>query len=107
MPLTSEHTHIVAPVRLNAETRSELHSHVVDRLTRGKAECGPLVIDLSATREIDAAGIGTLVVAQRQAKACGRPTWLVETGPHVRALLGRTRLDQGFEFKRRADVPLG
>jgi anti-anti-sigma factor len=98
---------IKAPVRLNADSRDELRSAVAEHLSHGVTEAEPLVIDLGATREIDAAGLGTLVVAQRQARERGRPTWLLETRPHVRSLLGRTRLDTGFEFKGRSEVPLG
>jgi anti-anti-sigma regulatory factor len=91
---------LAAPERLVTETRTEFRAALLQQIEDPHIDgAGTLCIDFGRTVEIDASGLGVLVVAQRSAKALDRSLCLVDAGMPVRALLARTRLDLLFEFR--------
>jgi anti-anti-sigma regulatory factor len=92
---------VLAPERLVAETRVDFRSNALDCLAR-ESEAGgeghSLTIDLGGTRDIDASGLGILVLVQKRARERGLPTRLVNTPNQVRSLLSVTKLDGLFEL---------
>jgi anti-anti-sigma regulatory factor len=90
---------IGAPSQLVADTRVEFRAAALDCLDRA-AEQGSemLEIDMSATENVDASGLGTLVVLQKRARDRGLATRLRGTRQPVRSLLATTRLEGLFQF---------
>jgi anti-anti-sigma regulatory factor len=60
---------------------------------------GELVIDLGATREVDSAGLGALVMVQRHAADRRQQVVLRSVGPELEYLLVLTKLDDLFLFE--------
>ena len=88
---------LVAPERLIASTRADFRSAALahlDQLQGGTA----MVIDMGQTVEIDASGLGILVLIQKRAKERGLSTILRRTPERVRNLLKLTMLDFLFEL---------
>ena len=59
---------------------------------------GRLVIDLSSTRHVDSAGLGTLMLVQRRAAERRIPVCLRGASEELRFLLVLTKLDELFEI---------
>lgn len=100
MPQTLDRTAIQAPTRLVADTRWEFRAAALDRLSHENVRDGrrALTIDLGVTQDIDASGLGILVLVQKRARERGLATCLLNTQQPVRALLTMTKLDGLFEF---------
>ncbi|MBL8961901.1 MAG: STAS domain-containing protein [Gemmatimonadetes bacterium] len=100
MGATAELALVEAPSRLVAETRVDFRSAAMDGLERA-AGCGESVlrIEMGETSDVDASGLGTLVVVQKRARERGLQTILVRTQGPVRSLLAATRLEGLFEFQ--------
>jgi len=88
----------VAPERIVAATRSEFRAAALAHLEQLGADAGALIIDLRNTVEIDASGLGVLVLVQKRAKDRGLSTHLRQTPERVRNLLKLTMLDFLFEL---------
>lgn len=88
---------LASPERLIAETRVDFRCAALDRLER-VAEQGTteLVVDMAGTRDVDAAGLGILVLVQKRAREIGVAIKLSHTQPQVRTLLQLTKLDGLF-----------
>jgi anti-anti-sigma regulatory factor len=93
-----EHDVLVAPERLIASTRSEFRGAALAHLERLGAEDRSLIIDLAQTVELDASGLGILVLIQKRAKERGLSTCLRRAPERVRNLLQLTLLDFLFEY---------
>jgi anti-anti-sigma regulatory factor len=89
---------LVAPERLIASTRGDFRSAALAHLEQLPAGGTVMVIDMVQTVEIDAAGLGILVLVQKRAKERGRSTILRRTPERVRNLLTLTMLDFLFEL---------
>ena len=89
---------VVAPERLISSTRAEFRAHALNHLERLAADDGALVIDLGRTVELDASGLGILVLLQKRAKERGLSTSLRRAPERVRNLLKLTMLEFLFEF---------
>ena len=89
---------VVAPERLISSTRAEFRAHALIHLDRLRADDGALVIDLGHTVELDASGLGILVLLQKRAKERGLSTSLRRAPERVRNLLKLTMLEFLFEF---------
>ena len=63
---------------------------------------GELVVDFSATREVDSSGLGVLVLVQRHAAERRLGMVLRGVGPELEYLLVLTKLDDLFEFEPRS-----
>ena len=59
---------------------------------------GQLRIDMASTQDVDASGLGTLVVLQKRARERGLSTQLCAAQPQIRSLLAATKLEGLFEF---------
>lgn len=91
----------VAPARLVSEHRHEFRTGVLEALEDAAGANQPvIVIDLAATVEIDASGLGVLVLLQKRARERGLRTQLTDAPRSVRQILSTTRLDSLFEFER-------
>ena len=89
---------IIAPERIIAATRSEFRAAVLAYIEQLDANAGAITIDLSKTVELDASGLGVLVLIQKRAKERGLSTRLLQTPERVRNLLKLTMLDFLFEL---------
>jgi anti-anti-sigma factor len=89
---------LFAPERIIAATRSEFRSVAIEFLESLTTESQTLVIDMSRTVELDASGLGILVLIQKRAKDRGLSTRLRQTPERVRNLLKLTMLDFLFEL---------
>jgi len=89
---------VYAPASLGQTTRAFFRRQALEALKTLEAsgEPGPLVIDLSAARIVDSAGLGALVVIQRRAAEVGRSVHLRRASEELRFLLVMTRLEDRF-----------
>jgi anti-anti-sigma factor len=91
-------TMLIAPERLIATTRGAFRSAALDHIDTVDADAGAIVIDMEKTVELDASGLGILVLIQKRAKDRGLSTRLRQTPERVRNLLKLTMLDFLFEL---------
>ena len=96
--MRNEETVLIAPERLISATRSEFRTAALAHLEKLGADTRALIIDLGRTVELDAAGLGILVLIQKRAKERGLSTRLRQTPERVRNLLQLTMLDFLFEL---------
>jgi anti-anti-sigma factor len=94
----NQHSAILAPERLIAATRGEFRTAVLAYLETQAPHAGAITIDLRNTVELDASGLGILVLIQKRAKERGLSTRLRQTPERVRNLLKLTMLDFLFEL---------
>jgi anti-anti-sigma factor len=90
-----------APEHLGLETRSSFRQEalgVLDRLPDG----GRLIVNLDATRSVDSAGLGVLMLIQRRAAERNQSVVLRQPNDELRFLLVLTKLDDLFEVQARA-----
>lgn len=88
-----------APIQLVSETRAAFRATslaYVDRLGTEKATVA--TIDLGDTLEVDASGLGILVLLQKRAKELGMTLRLAQVPSKVRHLLVLTKLDHLFDM---------
>lgn len=92
---------VSAPTRLSVDTRCGFREVALECLERaGKLGAGAVTIDLRCTDELDAAGLGLLVMLRKRARERGVATVLAHVPPHVRMLLTATKLAPLFEFEQ-------
>jgi anti-anti-sigma factor len=89
---------LLAPERIIAATRSEFRGVAIEFLESLPSDAQALVIDMGQTVELDASGLGILVLIQKRAKERGLSTRLRQTPERVRNLLKLTMLDFLFEL---------
>jgi anti-anti-sigma regulatory factor len=90
---------VAAPTQLTSVTRAEFRKQALDVVEQASlAHADSIIIDLAATSDVDASGLGILVLIQKKAKDAGLVTRLARTTPPVRHLLLLTKLDHLFEF---------
>lgn len=90
-----------APHSLGRESRGSFRRQALEALDALEAsgDSDPLIIDLAATRMVDSAGLGVLVLVQRRAAEVRRPVHLRCASEELRFLLVMTRLDDRFVFE--------
>jgi len=89
-----------APERLVSEYRIEFRRSALDRMSKAADDGAQrITIDLRDTRDIDASGLGVLVLVQKRARERFLATCLANTPPSVRHLLQLTQLEVLFEFE--------
>ncbi|MBM3907807.1 MAG: STAS domain-containing protein [Gemmatimonadetes bacterium] len=89
-----------APERLVSEHRLDFRRDALERLSQAVSHgASRLTIDLRETREVDASGLGVLVLLQKRAREQYLTTCLTHTPPTVRHLLHLTQLESLFEFE--------
>jgi len=92
---------IPAPTRLAADTRVSFRESALECLERaGQMGAGAVTIDLSCTDELDASGLGLLVMLNKRARERGVTTILARVPAHVRMLLAATKLESLFRFEQ-------
>ena len=92
---------LVAPSRLTVDQRLDFRRDALETLEKAsRAGRDAVEIDLSVTIEIDASGLGVLVLLQKRARERGMNARLLNTPHGVRQMLDVTRLDALFEFDR-------
>jgi anti-anti-sigma regulatory factor len=90
---------LLAPARLTADNRLEFRRLVLEALEVSSRNGDQHVnVDLGLTTEIDAGGLGVLVLLQKRARERGLRTRLLRTPRPIREMLHLTRLDALFEF---------
>lgn len=95
-PLSTEH--LAAPEHLGLQSRTDFRQQAVALLERLPEGTGRLVVDLSATRQVDSAGLGALMLIQRKAAERRQAVVLRSANEELRFLLVLTRLDDLFEL---------
>jgi anti-anti-sigma factor len=92
---------VVAPTQLNAQARIDFKCAALDCLDRVVSTGGQeLAIDMAETQEVDASGLGVLVLVYKRARERGVTTRLLHAGDPVRSVLMTTRLEPLFRFDR-------
>jgi anti-anti-sigma factor len=91
---------VIAPARLVAETRAEFRNAAVSMIELIGREARTITLDLAATRQVDATGLGTLVAIQNRAKQFGLSVKLANVTEEVLALLALTELLHLFVIER-------
>jgi len=93
---------LVAPQRLGLDTRVEFRKAAVQLLDSLPEGTGRLVIDLSATRQVDSAGLGVLMLVQRRAAERRQSIVLRQPSDELRFLMVVTKLVSLFEIEAEA-----
>jgi anti-sigma B factor antagonist len=84
---------VEGPSQFTIENRADVRQRVRSELDQGRAT---VVVDLSGTEYVDSAGLGTLVLLNKEARAAGGCLVLAGLSDHVRDLLRLVRLDEVF-----------
>jgi anti-sigma B factor antagonist len=84
---------VAGPDQFTIDNRADVRQRVRAELEQGRAT---VVVDLSATEYVDSAGLGTLVLLNKEARAAGGCLVLARLSDHVRDLLRLVRLDEVF-----------
>jgi anti-anti-sigma factor len=90
---------LVAPETLGLETRVEIRRAATQLLEQMPEGAGRLVIDLSATRQVDSAGLGALMLIQRLAAERRQVVVLRNPNEELRFLLVLTKLYDLFQVE--------
>ncbi len=90
---------VVAPTVLDLDTRTEFRRQAVRVLDTMGAGAGQLVLDMTATKSVDSAGLGTLVLIRRRAAASRIPVRLRGVTEDLRFLLALTKLEDLFQLE--------
>ena len=91
---------VEAPERLIADTRAQFRKDALSYLERAAAQSvKEFALDMSHTTEMDASGLGILVVVQKKATELGIRMRIAGAPQQVRYLLLLTKLDHLFEFE--------
>ena len=90
---------VLAPSRLTADNRTEFRRLALEALEVSSRNGEKHVdVDLGLTVEIDAGGLGVLVLLQKRARERGLRTRLLRSPRPIREMLHLTRLDALFEL---------
>ena len=92
-----------APETLGLDTRVEIRKSAIKLLEEMPEGVGRLVIDFSATRHVDSAGLGALMLIQRRAAERRQTVALRNVSEEIRFLLVLTKLDDLFQM----EAPVG
>ena len=94
---------LAAPDTLGLDSRASFRGSASDLLDQLPEGTGRLVIDLSATRQVDSAGLGALMLIQRKAAERRQTVCLRDANEELRFLLVLTKLDDLFELETGPD----
>lgn len=90
---------LVAPARLTSDHRLEFRRAVLESLeTAVRQGDHAVAVDLGLTLEMDASGLGVLVLLQKRARERGLRTRLVRPPAAVLEMLQLTRLESLFDL---------
>jgi anti-anti-sigma regulatory factor len=100
MVTTQSSTHdLSGPEHLGLETRTAFRQEAITLLEQLPERTGRLIIDLRATRTVDSAGLGSLMLIQRKASERRQVVVLRQPNDELRFLLVLTKLDDLFEVQ--------
>lgn len=92
---------MLAPSRLTAEQRLDFRRAVLEALEQSvRSGAKSVDIDLGATLEVDASGLGVLILLQKRARERGLAVRLLNAPSMMLDLLESTRLAPLFEIAR-------
>lgn len=92
---------IVAPAHLGLDSRADFRRTAVELLDAIPEASGGLIVDLSATRLMDSAGLGALILVRQHAAARRQVVRLRGVSEEIRLLLVLTKLEDLFEIEDR------
>ena len=87
-----------APSRLVADNRGDFRKAALSYLERAASSGEAARLDLAETEELDASGLGILVLLQKRARELQIQLELVRVPREVRQLLALTKLEHLFRF---------
>ncbi len=90
---------LAGPVNLGLETRIEFRKAAVELMETMTQPGSRLVIDLTATRTVDSAGLGVLMLIQRHAAERRLRVALKRPNDELKFLLALTKLDDLFDLE--------
>jgi len=90
---------VTAPDILGLATRQDFRAAAFALLEQMAGGAGRLTVDLSRTQRVDSAGLGALMLVQRQASERGQTVVLRGASDEIRFLLALTRLSDLFVFE--------
>ena len=97
---TSSAYHLNIPARLMVDTRATFRLLALDHLERASRQgARDFVLDAGLTLEVDASGLGILMLIEKRARERGMRTVLSQPGTALRQLLDVTRLDYLFRIE--------
>jgi len=99
VPNTQTVRQLNAPASLGLDTRASFRQAAVSALEEMPEGESRLVIDLSATRHVDSAGLGALMLVQRRAGERRQHVTLRSASEELRFLLMLTKLEELFELE--------
>jgi anti-anti-sigma factor len=94
---------VVAPEELSLDSRTEFRRRAVLEIDSMAAGIGRLIVDMTGTKSMDSAGLGTLILVQRRAAGRRLPVVLRGLNDPLRSLLTLTKLEGLFEIEPLAD----
>jgi anti-anti-sigma regulatory factor len=94
---------LAAPETLSLDSRTSFRRSAAELLDLLPVGTGRLIIDLSATRVVDSAGLGALMLIQRKAAERRQTVCLRGAHEELRFLLVLTKLDDLFELEAGSD----
>lgn len=94
---------LAAPETLGLDSRASFRRSAAELLDQLPEGTGRLIIDLSATRVVDSAGLGALMLIQRKAAERRQTVCLRGANEELRFLLVLTKLDDLFELEAGGD----
>jgi anti-anti-sigma factor len=101
MPISKVYNDVfIAPPRLDARSRLDFRRDALEHLERvARQNVTFVAIDLSRTTDIDASGLGVLVLVQKRAREQLLATKLLNAPPPVKKIIALTKLEHLFEFE--------
>jgi anti-anti-sigma factor len=84
---------------LTLDSREEFRRRAVAAIDSMRAAQSRLVVDMTATKSMDSAGLGTLILVQRRAAARRSRVELRGLNEDLRFLLTLTKLEDLFEIR--------
>ncbi len=91
---------LIAPVRLTSDHRLEFRRAALEALEQAAAAgAGAVEVDMRACSEMDASGLGVLVLLQKRSRERDLATRLLHATRAVRQMIAVTRLESLFEFE--------
>lgn len=90
---------IVAPAHLGLDSRADFRRAAVELLDALPEGDGVLIVDLSATRLLDSAGLGALMLVRQHAAERRQVVRLRGVNEEIRMLLVLTRLEDLFDLE--------
>ncbi|MFL5575940.1 MAG: STAS domain-containing protein [Gemmatimonadaceae bacterium] len=95
---------LAVPARLNTVTRAEFRRAALEHVEQAaRAGASAVEFDLSATTDVDASGLGILVMVHKLAGTHSLPVRLLHAPVALRQLLELTRLEALFEIESREE----